>query len=252
MGLVYDGCVLILALDTTTRGGSVAVTDDDRLLAERAGDASRTHTERLPAEIELTLADAGLDIRAVELLVVASGPGAFTGLRIGLAAMQGLAMTLQRPIVGVSALDALALTALRAAPATTAAWMDASRGEVFHAVYRPVPGLEPPWEQTAAPASSAPDAIVTAALLDRTQPAQFIGDGARRYAELIRATSPLWTVSDETPLLAPALAWLGQRLAAAGHAGPPHALQPLYVRRPDVEIERDRLAEERTSGQAPQ
>ena len=100
--------VLILALDTTTRGGSIAVADDDRVLALLPGDAARTHGERLPAEIAAALDRAGVAQSAIDLLAVATGPGAFTGLRIGLAAIQGLAMTLDRPVVGVSALDALA------------------------------------------------------------------------------------------------------------------------------------------------
>ena len=100
--------MIILALDTTTRGGSVAVADDDRMLAVLAGDESRTHGERLPGEIARALDQAGVTRDRIDLLAVATGPGAFTGLRIGLAAMQGLAMTLDKPVIGVSALDALA------------------------------------------------------------------------------------------------------------------------------------------------
>ena len=105
--------MIILALDTTTRGGSVAVTDDDRILALLAGDESRTHGERLPGEIARALDQAGIARERIDLLAVATGPGAFTGLRIGLAAMQGLAMTLNKPVIGVSALDALAEQALQ-------------------------------------------------------------------------------------------------------------------------------------------
>ncbi len=73
-----------------------------------SGDAARTHGERLPGEIDRALVEAGVAARDLDLLVVASGPGAFTGLRIGLAAIQGLAMVTRVPVVGVSALDALA------------------------------------------------------------------------------------------------------------------------------------------------
>ena len=84
----------VLALDTTTRGGSVAVLDGDQLLAEIAGDASQTHTERLPGECDKVLTLAGVSRTSIDLYVVATGPGAFTGLRIGLAAVQGLALVL--------------------------------------------------------------------------------------------------------------------------------------------------------------
>jgi tRNA threonylcarbamoyl adenosine modification protein YeaZ len=82
--------------------------DDDRLLAVLAGDGSRTHGERLPGEIARALEQAAVTRDRIDLLAVATGPGAFTGLRIGLAAIQGLAMTLDKPVIGVSALDALA------------------------------------------------------------------------------------------------------------------------------------------------
>ena len=94
--------LMILALDTTTRGGSVAVADGDRMLAVLPGDESRTHGERLPGELARALEQAGIRRDQIDLLAVATGPGAFTGLRIGLSAIQGLAMTLNKPVIGVS------------------------------------------------------------------------------------------------------------------------------------------------------
>jgi tRNA threonylcarbamoyladenosine biosynthesis protein TsaB len=246
----YDHtAVLILALDTTTRAGSVAVTRDDHVLALVEGDGTRTHGERLPGEVDRALTQAAIDARDLELLVVASGPGAFTGLRIGLAAMQGLAMVCGVPVVGVSALDALAWTVTSRLDASETAlftWMDAARGEVFSLEFR-----RPPL--TVASESSDPlrlqpigDAIVATpaailATLDRSRARStvFVGDGAERYQSDIHAWFEGSSRVLETPdALAPALAALGHRLAAHGHAGPPHALQPLYVRRPDAELER--------------
>src|SRR5439155_24126520 len=105
---------------------------------ERSGDPSRTHAERLPGEILQLLDEAGVRLPAVEVFAVAAGPGSFTGLRIGIAAIQGLALVQQRRVVPVSALEALAHTgSVRLAPgATVAAWMDAHRHEVFSAQYR--------------------------------------------------------------------------------------------------------------------
>src|SRR5258708_26525909 len=102
----------VLALDTTTRAGSVALVENDRVVEERAGDASRTHGERLPAE----LAALGAPWPTIDVFAVASGPGSFTGLRIGIATMQGLALVAGRPVVGVSALEALAHLAGADAP----------------------------------------------------------------------------------------------------------------------------------------
>ena len=117
----------VIALDTTTRAGSVALVEDGRVIDERTGDASRTHAERLPAEI-IALADAHhLALSDVDLYAVASGPGSFTGLRIGIATMQGLAIVHRRRIVAISALEALAHLQSADGPAGTviAAWMDA-------------------------------------------------------------------------------------------------------------------------------
>src|SRR5438034_11168139 len=131
----------VLALDTTTREGSVALVDEHRVIEERRGDAARSHAERLPGEL-IAPADArGLSVSAIDLFAVAAGPGSFTGLRIGIATIQGLAVTTRRRIVAVSALEALAQSAAGEAPGLTAgtlvaAWMDARRHDVFAALYR--------------------------------------------------------------------------------------------------------------------
>ena len=228
--------MLILALDTTTRGGSVAVTDDDRVLAVLAGDESRTHGERLPGEIASALDRAEVRREQLDLLAVAAGPGGFTGLRIGLAAMQGLAMTLNKPVAGVSTLDALAAQVTAGQASLIVPWMDAHRGDVFAAL------LDGGSKHTvAAPVAEHPASVLErwrAHLRNRT--ALFIGDAVARDADLIaRAGDGIWTI--KTPeALAPQVARLGRDLARRGQAGAPHALTPIYVRRPDAEIERDK------------
>ena len=125
--------VLVLALDTTTRSGSAAVVSDGELLCEIVGDGSRTHGERLRRDLMRVLAAASVGLESIDLLAVAAGPGSFTGLRVGIAAMQGLAMSTGRKIVPISALDALAAAAGYGS-APVAAWIDAQRGEVFAAL----------------------------------------------------------------------------------------------------------------------
>jgi tRNA threonylcarbamoyladenosine biosynthesis protein TsaB len=228
--------MITLALDTTTRGGSVAVTDDDRVLVLLPGDASRTHGERLPGELAAALEQAAVARERIDLLAVATGPGGFTGLRIGLAAMQGLAMTLGRPVAGVSALDALAEQVAEGDAAFVAPWMDAQRGEVFAAL------MAWPSRQSLESPVAEPPALV----LERWRPRLagqsviVIGDAAPRDAALVaQAGEGRWITRTPAPL-APQIARLGRGLAARGLAGPPHALSPLYVRRPDAEVERDR------------
>jgi len=235
--------VLILALDTTTRGGSVAVSDDDRTLAIVTGDASRTHGERLPGEMQRALDEAGVHPRDLGLLIVASGPGAFTGLRIGLAAIQGLALALGLPVVGVSALDALALAAapmtLGSPLDTLIVWRDAQRGEVFAGRYqRHSASNAPAWTPLGDATVGAPGEQLAAKSGPASRRIAFAGEGALIHRDLIARWSPDSPMVAPPDALVPALTTIGRRLAAEGHAGPPHALQPLYVRRPDAEIER--------------
>ena len=104
--------MLILALDTTSRAGSVALARDAGVLDQQRGDPSRTHGERLPGDIGDLLERHGLTVADVDLYAVAAGPGSFTGLRVGIATIQGLALAHARPVVPVSALVALAHGAL--------------------------------------------------------------------------------------------------------------------------------------------
>lgn len=214
----------------------MAVADDDRILALLPGDESRTHGERLPGEIARALEMAGTTKEQIDLLAVATGPGAFTGLRIGLAAMQGLAMTLNKPVAGVSALDALAEQVSDMNVELVVPWMDAQRGDVFATLIdtRGNTTLE-------TPAAANPEALLESwqhHLAGRR--AIFIGDAAARDADLIkRFGKGQWHTRTPTPL-APQIAQLGRLRAERGEAGPPHALEPIYVRRPDAEIERDR------------
>ncbi|HUQ87444.1 MAG TPA: tRNA (adenosine(37)-N6)-threonylcarbamoyltransferase complex dimerization subunit type 1 TsaB [Vicinamibacterales bacterium] len=228
--------MIILALDTTTRGGSVAVADGDRMLAVLKGDESRTHGERLPGEIARALEQAGIERDRIDLFAVATGPGAFTGLRIGLAAIQGLSMTLNKPVAGVSALDALAEQIRDSDADVLIPWMDAQRGDVFATLIDRRTGAT-----LEIPAAANPTALLESWRSHLTnRRAIFIGDAATRDAALIeQAGASSWETRAPAPL-APQIAILGRRRAERGEAGPPHALEPIYVRRPDAEIERDR------------
>jgi tRNA threonylcarbamoyladenosine biosynthesis protein TsaB len=229
--------MLVLALDTTTRRGSVALTRDADLLDLELGDPALTHGQRLPGDIIRLLGRQRVSLGDIDLFAVAAGPGSFTGLRIGIAAMQGLALANGRGILGVSALDALRASAPEAGVPSeislVGAWMDAHRGEIFASLYR---GQTPIDE----PAVSAPPAT-----LERWEPTlagkpvAFIGDGALAYADVIRAALPSAVIVPSVPPLAPAIARLARDRAGDGIT-PPHALRPLYVRRPDAELARDR------------
>ncbi|MGE0811953.1 MAG: tRNA (adenosine(37)-N6)-threonylcarbamoyltransferase complex dimerization subunit type 1 TsaB [Vicinamibacterales bacterium] len=233
----------VLALDTTTRDGGVALVRDGAVAAVRAGEAGLSHAERIPSDVRAVLGDAGLDLGAVDVIAVATGPGGFTGLRIGIAAAHGLAAALGRPALGVPALTALAWDLLDRMPdqRVAGAWLDASRGEVFAAACaRPRPPA-PSWppHEVAPPTAASPDvtAAAWAATVPAGTPVAVVGPEAlldRVCAAGLRAAPPAASLA----------AVVGRIAWHVSQRGPIDAatLAPVYVRRPDAEIERDRRA----------
>ncbi len=238
--------MLVLALDSTTRTGSVALVREDAgglVVDERAGDGARTQAERLPADLLTLIASHGLAVEEVDLFVVASGPGLFTGLRIGIATMQGLALVSGRPLLGVPALDALGQLASRdqVPGSVVGAWMNAHRKDVFSSLFEV--GAAPMFDP--ARLTVLEDARVDdpASTLQRWigqghAPSAVVGDGAQLYRELVERRFPAAAVFDPSPLAA-ALARLGLARYRAGERGGAAGVQPLYVRRPDAELARD-------------
>jgi len=231
--------MLVLALDTTTRAGSVALVEDGMLRDVFSGDPLVTHGQRLPRDITTLLDQTHTRLDHIDLFAVAAGPGSFTGLRIGIAAMQGFALAHGRSLAGVSALDALE-EAMRTesaidADVPLAVWMDAHRGEVFTALYRHSMAIDGPTVGT-------PEQVLSRWRSgDRQAPAVIGGDGALVYAAAIRRELPGTRVLERVPLMAPAIGRLATRQAASSATWPsPDAIQPIYVRRPDAELARDR------------
>ena len=261
--------MLILALDTSSTAGSAAIARDGVVLAERAGDGTRTHGERLPRELMAILDAAGVTLRDIDRFAVSTGPGSFTGLRVGIATIQGLALAQRKLVVPISAFEALASIAadgfrlpasgsqlpapssqlrapgfqlpassspLPAAGFRLAPWIDAHRGEVFAALYAADARTE------IRAASSLPPAETLDSwneAIEGDTAIHFVGDGATKYRGIIEARlGPRGLVRDDVPLLAGAIA----RIAAAepDRAVRPHAVVPLYVRRSDAELARDR------------
>jgi tRNA threonylcarbamoyladenosine biosynthesis protein TsaB len=221
--------MLILALDTTTSAGSCALVRDGRLVREEASDRRRPQAVRLPGELAALVDAAGATLGAIDAFAVGTGPGSFTGLRVGIATMQGLALAMAKPLFGVSALDALAWIAGGGRVAT---WVDAWRGEVFAALYEHGREVDPP--------TVARPETVLGRLPDG--PLQFTGDGASIRQDVIRGVlgDRARFAEPIAPLLAGAIGALAAGAWEAGRRPAPDAIRPLYVRRPDAELARDR------------
>lgn len=216
----------VLGVDTTTSRGSVALVDAGELLGEVRLTSQASHSRRLLPAVAFLLDALGLEPAAVEGLAVTTGPGSFTGLRIGISTVQGLSLGLGRPCLGVAALDVIAARAVGEGE-VLAAVMDAWRDEVYGALYdaaaRPLSGpfVEPPRAFLArVPAGSA----------------VFAGEGALRYRELIARERPAAAFSRRSPYLAGTLARIAEPRLLAGEGVDASALRPLYVRPADAKL----------------
>jgi tRNA threonylcarbamoyladenosine biosynthesis protein TsaB len=225
--------VRVLGIDTSTDLGSVAVLVDGELCAEVHARVRARHGETLLPVVARALETAGVERSEIDLLAVGIGPGSFTGTRIGVATAKGLAVALDRPLVGVESLLALALAApgLVVVPV-----VDAHKGEVYAAAYTRVQGV---LETRLAPLHAPPGracAAVRAVLGDVHEDLVVCGSGARRYREVVVAAF------GERAVLPPL--WDAPRAALVAHEGERrfHAtgrderanLEPLYVRPSDA------------------
>ena len=124
----------ILALETSARACSTAVTEDGCLVASAFQCTGLTHSRTLMPMVEAMLKNAGLTVAEMDAIAVANGPGSFTGIRIGVAAAKGLAFAADKPVVGVSTLEAMARNAAGSDGLIVCA-MDARRQQVYNAVF---------------------------------------------------------------------------------------------------------------------
>lgn len=125
----------ILGIESSSRRGSVALTDNGQLVKSLEHEQPNSHAERLLPLIEQLLAEAGWSKGSLDRLGVGTGPGSFTGLRAGIALAEGLSVGLDRPLIGVSSLMVMAHGSLNEHPGPCCALLDARREELFAAVY---------------------------------------------------------------------------------------------------------------------
>ncbi|HET9368762.1 MAG TPA: tRNA (adenosine(37)-N6)-threonylcarbamoyltransferase complex dimerization subunit type 1 TsaB, partial [Vicinamibacterales bacterium] len=234
--------MVVLGIETVTRAGSLALWIDGHVDG-RDGDPSTTHGVRLPTEATDWLARAGLRLQDVDRFAIVAGPGSFTGLRVGIATVQGWAMALGKLIVPVGTLDALVeswLTTTSDPRGLVVACLDGQRGDVFAAAFdvdgaRTIDAARPRLPATVGvPAELAGEVAAT----QGGASARWIGSGATRYRDAIAAASPGATFADVSMPLALAAAAIAARHPE--RAVGPHAIRPIYVRRPDAVIAREK------------
>jgi len=220
----------VLAVDTSTMAGGVALLEDARVVGESLLDVRTTHSERLMLAVDRALADARWAADSLDGLAVAVGPGSFTGLRIGLAAVKGLALALGRPIAAVPTLDAMA-AGLAWASRPVCPVLAARTGEVYACLYRwDGLAMRREWEYLAL----SPDALAARLV----EPVIGTGDGAALVA------SP-WMAIAQPARRGPSAAvvgWLGHERLRRGDTVGPAELIPLYLRPSEAELKRRGVA----------
>lgn len=197
----------ILAIDTSNLPLSIAVVTEERVLSEWTSSVMRNHSERLMPLLESMLREAGLKPKDIDLIAVAQGPGSYTGVRIGVTTAKTMAWALQKPLVGVSSLMALAYQ-IPYFPGIIVPMFDARRARVFTAGYR--------WNDGSLTEVIQEQILhlrdLSELLLKTGEPVLFLGDDVRIYqddlrdslGELAQFPSPIYRLPR-----AASIAWLG-------------------------------------------
>lgn len=223
---------LILAVETATLSGSIALTRGAELLASLSGDPAVSHSNTLLADLDKLLRKTTFKLADIDLFAVAAGPGSFTGLRIGIATVKALAATLDRPCAAVPTLQAVALAG--GAAEASIALLPAGRGELFAELFSVS-------ADGAVTALDEPSHISPQKMIDKygsLETAVWCGEGAIAQRELIEssAAGKQWRISSRTDNLARQVATLALRNFRQDRLVAPDALQAIYVRPSDAEL----------------
>ncbi len=233
----------ILAFESSAVSASVALTEDEKLIAQSFQNCGLTHSRTLLPMAEALLQNCGVSLASVDALAVAQGPGSFTGVRIGVAAIKGLALGADKPCIGVSTLEAMAYGA-RALGGQLCCVMDARAGQVYNALFAIEDG---------GPRRLCADRALRLTALGEEigqTPYFLVGDGAELcYNTLKETCSGLRLAPPELRYATGfGVAAAAMPLLRAGHTCTPQQLDAFYLRRPQAERERlKRLSEQQNT-----
>jgi tRNA threonylcarbamoyladenosine biosynthesis protein TsaB len=226
--------MLILALDTSTQAGSLALFRDTRLLGVVSTWVEETYSSRMFRHLEFLLREVDLKLEQVELFAVSAGPGSFTGLRVGLTAVKGWAEVFGRPIAAVSALEAVAAQAKSQAE-LLAPVLDARRGQIYGGLYkREGPHLRRTGDEVVMAPGEFLDLLRTQA--GDTRPV-FVTPTPESFAPALAVSAySACELEPVSTVLAPVIGRLGYARALRGELVDPLTLDANYVRRSDAEV----------------
>lgn len=225
---------MILGIETSVEHVGVALGDHRGIRAHALVASDRRHAESLTPMIQFVVRLAEATMSDISAVAVDIGPGLFTGMRVGIATAQSLAWALDIPVVPVCSLDALALNA-NTEDITVAAALDARRGEVYWALYRMTGNGQEPQRITEPVVSSPEDMAIH--LADRAEDVVCVGTGITRYEDTFSANPWVRVLGGETQFpSATAVVSLATAALLNDRGVAPHAVEPMYLRAPDAEI----------------
>ena len=217
----------ILALETSAKAVSAAVSEDGRILCAGYQDTGLTHSRTLMPIVEGILKNTGLTVQDCDAVAVAAGPGSFTGIRIGVAAAKGLAFAADKPAVGVSTLEAMAWNVAHMDALVICA-MDARRGQIYNALFDAQNGVL---------TRRAPDRAISledlaAELRDISRPMVAVGDGGHLCETFLRERGLPCRLAPPHLVMqnAMSVALCGEAMALAGKLVSAQELLPVYLR----------------------
>ena len=233
--IAFNGLVKIAAFDTSSNSGSIALLEDRRLISELTIADVGAHSQWLMRQFDELLKRAGCPVEEIDLFAVAIGPGSFTGLRIGLSAVKGLAWAMSRNVAPVSTLNALALN-LRYSRFPVCPVLDARKGEVYAALYGCEGEGASPVELIKECVCPPDELFLRIKALRLSTPIIFLGNGLKVYEKAIRDNVEQAIIAPE-PLMYVKASNVG--LAAfedIAAALTPIRLTPVYLRKSEAEI----------------
>ncbi len=222
----------VLALETATLAGSIAVLDDiDGLIGEVRVNVKIAYAERLMPAVDWLLNASGISIGEIDVFALSIGPGSFTGLRIGLSTVKGFAFSENKPIVPVPTLDAFART-LPFSQHLICPMLDARKNQVYAGLYR--------WENNDCTKIMPETALKPDDLLGKiNEPVVFLGEGAKIYRDRILELFGQQAVFAPPAKMTPSattVAELAVQKIKEGITADPVSLAPLYIRKSEAEI----------------
>lgn len=221
----------ILALDSSAKSASVAILEDQKLLGEFYINVGLTHSQTLLPMVKSLLENTKIDLKTIDFFAVSSGPGSFTGIRIGISAIKGMAFALEKPCVSVSTLEALAYNVINENHIICAV-MDARCNQVYNAIFKAEGGKLK--RLTPDRAISINDLYLE--LSKYNEKIIIVGDGADLCYNNWEYNFNV-CIADETfkYQTAKSVAYLGQKLFLKGEIVSAANLIPTYLRRPQAE-----------------